>query len=151
MNYQVFTKQPSNFVSSTTIVGCYIQVNDTLLLCKRHEQKSQGGKWGVPAGKVEKGEELQEALIREVREEIAVNLNKSDIVQIKTLFIHLSEKIEYTYHMFYTTFKQQPLITLKKDELVEARWLTIQNALTLPLIKGAKEALSYYEQFIHEK
>jgi 8-oxo-dGTP diphosphatase len=44
------------------------------LLLLRHPQKPQGNTWGAPGGKIETGENPKEAVIREIREEIAVCL-----------------------------------------------------------------------------
>ena len=46
-----------------------------LLLCRRPSGKIRGGLWEFPGGKVESGEDLKEALSREIREELGVEIN----------------------------------------------------------------------------
>jgi 8-oxo-dGTP diphosphatase len=56
-------------------------------LTKRLEQAHQGGKWEFPGGKVEKGETVAQALARELKEEVAI-----DVLSCQPLI-----NIEHTY------------------------------------------------------
>jgi 8-oxo-dGTP diphosphatase len=56
-------------------------------LTKRLEQAHQGGKWEFPGGKVEKDETVAQALARELKEEVAI-----DVLSCQPLI-----KIEHTY------------------------------------------------------
>ncbi|WP_019027194.1 (deoxy)nucleoside triphosphate pyrophosphohydrolase [Colwellia piezophila] len=56
-------------------------------LTKRLEKAHQGGKWEFPGGKVEKDETVAQALARELKEEIAI-----DVLSCQPLI-----KIEHTY------------------------------------------------------
>ena len=45
-----------------------------ILLCRRPAHKARGGLWEFPGGKIEPGETGEQALARECREELAVEL-----------------------------------------------------------------------------
>lgn len=45
-----------------------------VLLAKRPDDRHQGGLWEFPGGKVEEGEEVQAALVRELHEEIGIDV-----------------------------------------------------------------------------
>jgi mutator protein MutT len=55
-----------------TVVAAVIQRGDRFLICRRPEGKNHGGLWEFPGGKVDAGETLEDALRRELREELAV-------------------------------------------------------------------------------
>jgi 8-oxo-dGTP diphosphatase len=54
-------------------VGVIIR-NDEIFLTKRHEEAHQGGKWEFPGGKVEVGETVGQALARELKEEVSIDI-----------------------------------------------------------------------------
>lgn len=59
-----------------------------ILITQRNFKKSQGGLWEFPGGKIEKGETREEAIIREIKEELTIEINVES---------YLGEKVfEYT-------------------------------------------------------
>lgn len=59
----------------TLVVAAIIQDEAGLYLCcKRGEWKKSPNKWEFPGGKPESGEDLQAALIREIKEELNVEI-----------------------------------------------------------------------------
>lgn len=46
-----------------------------ILITQRNLKKSQGGLWEFPGGKIEKGETREEAIIREIKEELTIKIN----------------------------------------------------------------------------
>ena len=59
----------------TEVVAALIGRGDTFLICQRPAQKARGSLWEFVGGKVEPGETLPEALIRECREELDVTVS----------------------------------------------------------------------------
>ena len=45
-----------------------------ILIAKRNLKKSQGGLWEFPGGKIEKDETREEAVIREIKEELTIDI-----------------------------------------------------------------------------
>ncbi|WP_438423194.1 (deoxy)nucleoside triphosphate pyrophosphohydrolase [Aquimarina macrocephali] len=57
-------------------VVCGIIYNDNkVLICRRKPEKSLGGYWEFPGGKVEENENNEESLIRELKEELEMKVN----------------------------------------------------------------------------
>lgn len=50
-------------------VQAIVEKNDSLLLVKRAPHLSEGGKWGLPGGFLDRDETLAEGILRELREE----------------------------------------------------------------------------------
>ena len=64
---------------STVLVSAValIDVDGRVLITKRPEGKAMAGLWEFPGGKVEVGETPEVALIRELREELAIDITRS--------------------------------------------------------------------------
>ncbi len=58
-------------------VGVILDAHGQVLVAKRADQQHLGGLWEFPGGKVEVGETVQQALSRELKEEIAINVTQS--------------------------------------------------------------------------
>lgn len=56
------------------VAAAVIHVDGQFLLSKRLADQHQGGKWEFPGGKLETGESVAQALIRELKEELAVDV-----------------------------------------------------------------------------
>lgn len=54
-----------------------IDTDGRVLLSKRPKGKTMAGLWEFPGGKVEKGETPEEALIREIKEELYLDISES--------------------------------------------------------------------------
>lgn len=58
-------------------VGVVVDAQGRILLARRHERAHQGGKWEFPGGKVEPGENVDDALRRELAEELDIRVRAS--------------------------------------------------------------------------
>ncbi len=61
-------------VAVGVIVATNKQQQSQYFLTKRLEHSHQGGKWEFPGGKVENGETVAQALARELKEEVAIDV-----------------------------------------------------------------------------
>lgn len=57
------------------VVATIIENNDgDILIAKRNSKKSQGGLWEFPGGKIEKNESADDAIKREIKEELNIDI-----------------------------------------------------------------------------
>ena len=63
----------------TQVVAALIWQNGRFLICRRPAHKTRGLLWEFVGGKVEKGETKEQALVRECREELAVEIQVFDV------------------------------------------------------------------------
>lgn len=57
------------------VVAAIIKKENTYLIVQRNRDKYLGLKWEFPGGKVEPNESFQEALLREIHEELNIDIN----------------------------------------------------------------------------
>ena len=63
----------------TEVVAALIWHQDKFMICQRPAHKARGMLWEFVGGKVEPGESKEQALVRECREELAVEVAVGDI------------------------------------------------------------------------
>ena len=56
------------------VTAAIIKDKNRLLIAKRHSKDPLGGKWEFPGGKIEPDETPQECLVREIKEELGVDV-----------------------------------------------------------------------------
>lgn len=145
MKYSVFTESPEGFNSTLKVAGCYCECENKILLLKRHPEKHQGNTWGVPGGKMEENETPRMTVVREIHEEIRINIDDEGLQFIGQLYCRLPH-VDYIFYVFRKQFTCFPEINLELEEHTELKWVTIGEAYKLPLISGGIEALNYYKQ-----
>ena len=66
------------------IVAACALINEdgALLIARRPAGRSLAGLWEFPGGKVEAGEEPEDALVRELREELGIEVTKTDLAPL---------------------------------------------------------------------
>ena len=62
------------------VVGACISDGEKFLIAQRSKKQGYEGKWEFPGGKVEQGETDQEALRREIKEELGLDIKVSDLL-----------------------------------------------------------------------
>lgn len=103
------------------VVAAIIKSEGKYLITKRLLGTNNGGKWEFPGGKIEDGESPETALIREIKEELDLEIGVIDIVSV---FTHKKEKMNIVI-LFYDCYiiKGSP----QKVACEDFRWVFIDN------------------------
>ncbi len=150
MSYQVFTERPDTFSDAQSAAGCFCEFQDKILLLKRHPHKFQGNTWCIPGGKAEFGEEPKMTVVREIKEEIGLNLADSQLEKMGILYFRFSIA-DFVFQMFCYHLLKDPTLHLNLSEHIEFKWVTISEALQLPLMLGEMDILKCYQDFKKKK
>jgi len=80
-----------------------------LLISKRHTDDLLGGLWELPGGKRESGETLEECLVREVREELGIEIVVGNLMMsIRHAYTHFRVTL-YVFQCRYLSGQPQAL------------------------------------------
>ncbi|OQX81995.1 MAG: hypothetical protein B6D56_00985 [Candidatus Omnitrophica bacterium 4484_70.1] len=78
------------------VVAGLIKQGDKILISQRKENDTFGLLWEFPGGKIEEGESLEEALKREIKEELGVEIKSKKLIHT---FEDETEKLKITVYL----------------------------------------------------
>lgn len=136
----VYDNAPENTIPDIEAAGSFIEHNNKILLLKRAPEKKGGGKWGLPAGKLEPGESTLQAAIRELFEETGIEAFPHQLEFFKKTFMKDTDTL-YLFHLFHLKFDTPPENIKLNHEHTEYRWFTPHEALILPLFVSEGEII----------
>ncbi len=136
-------KSKSAQVPHHTIVVGVIWKDTQILVGKRQQTQMLGGLWEFPGGKCEPDETLEEALLREIKEETDLTVAiDSPICTVKHAYSHF----KITLHAFHCRYISGEPIAKSAEEL---RWVALSDLSKLPFPKANKQVLDtlFSQQF----
>ena len=117
-------------------VGAVVRRSDELLLVRRGRAPAVG-EWSVPGGRVEPGELLMEAVVRELSEETGLR-------GVCGPLVGWVERISEDHHFVILDFEATvtgDLTPTAGGDASEARWWPVSEVAALPLVEGLAEFL----------
>ncbi len=135
------------FTPTNEVSTCCIVCNEQILLLKRNNSGTAGGKWCMPGGKLEKNETPMQAVIREVTEETGIILLPEEVNFFQTICIRaLAPQKDYVLHLFKAVFPNtQPsqYNVVLNQEHTDFLWANLISAKELNLVAGSNEILDF--------
>ncbi len=114
-----------------TVVAAIIRSGKRLLICQRKRGDRFGLKWEFPGGKVEPNEQPQDALRRELREELGVEVKIGDeIYRTRHRYPELDRELELIF--FSASLPDTPLENLAFEDVVWAEVAKLEQYDFLP-------------------
>ena len=108
---------------SVGVAAIVRNANGELLMVQREPGATQAGKWCMPAGFVDYGEDVRDAAAREVFEETGLRVSVRDVVHAATNF-HDPEKV--TVSIWFTTELIGGTVTAG-DDAADAGWFSLDS------------------------
>lgn len=104
------------------VVGAVI-VNELgeILCARRAEHMKLAGYWEFPGGKIESGESYDQALMREIREEMGVSIEVGSLVAD---IVHAYEQVQVHLITFFARITSGVMSSTDHDEL---RWVAVAH------------------------
>jgi 8-oxo-dGTP diphosphatase len=123
------------------VVGAVVTEADTVLLLRRPVDDFMGGIYELPSGKVEPGEQLDQALIREVNEETGLDIESITDYLGSFDYTSGSGKKTRQFNFTVTVTATQPVILQEHDEY---QWAPVSEEP--PVTDAVKEVLTRYRE-----
>jgi 8-oxo-dGTP diphosphatase len=132
-----FKKQPQ---IKTSVVACIIDDHQRVLLTRRCIHPFCG-QWVMPGGRIDLGEPILEALHREVREEVGIEIRVEGLIDV---FEHLGigERSDHFIILYYRTSPLSFDVTPNNEECTEAVWVAKDSLPEFDVPPGTRHILS---------
>ena len=118
------------------VVAAIIKKNNQYLIAKRNRHKHFALKWEFPGGKVEFNETFEEALSREIKEELNIKIKIHKKIGTENF---KDNKINITLHYFICTHLSG---AIKLNEHEDYAWVEKQDFDKFVFVKGDQNILS---------
>ena len=121
------------------VVAAVIRRDRFILCCQREQNKLiyLSEKWEFPGGKIEEGESKEHALMREIQEELEMEI--FDLRFVLTV-VHNYEDFELTMHVYFATTRQ---IEFKLNSHMAARWVGFEELEQFDWAEADRPIVSY--------
>ncbi|MBM7648749.1 8-oxo-dGTP diphosphatase [Bacillus ectoiniformans] len=121
------------------MTNCLLLKDDKILLL----QKPRRNWWVAPGGKMEPGESIRDAVIREYREETGIYLRNPNVKGIFTFIIKDQDEIISEWMMFTFFATVSDGVSLKESDEGQLEWHSVDKIQELPMAEGDRHILDY--------
>lgn len=120
-------------------VGAVIICNDKILLEKRESEPGRG-KWSIPGGLVELGENTEQTVIREVKEETNLRVEQPKLIDVvNNITVDENNKIKFQFVIVDYFVKLKGGTLRAADDAAELRWVGFDEVENYDLTNSFRE------------
>lgn len=123
-------------------VGAIIMNQNKMLVVKRANEPAKG-LWSVPGGVVELGEQLHEALKREVNEETGLEVDIERLVAaVDNIVFDEEGRIQYHYVLLDYLCRSRGGAMKAADDVREIQWVPLEALQSLPITPSLNRVIA---------
>lgn len=122
-------------------VGAIVAENGRVLMARRGKEPSYG-LWSVPGGAVHLGEDLKAAACREIKEELGIEVELTDVIEIMERVTRDTEgRIQYHYVVIDYLARHVGGEPTPSPEALEVRWIAPEDFPKYEMTRGTAEII----------
>jgi 8-oxo-dGTP diphosphatase len=122
-------------------VGAIVAENGRVLMARRGKEPSYG-LWSVPGGAVHLGEDLKAAACREIKEELGIEVELTDVIEIMERVTRDAEgRIQYHYVVIDYLARHVGGEPTPSPEALEVRWIAPEDFPTYEMTRGTADII----------
>ena len=119
------------------VVAAVIKKDNKYLIAQRNRDKHFAFYWEFPGGKVNNNESFENALKREILEELSINININNKISSERF---RDEKINVEVHYFLCEKLDEEIILSEHEDM---KWVFKKNLLNFKLAPGDSKIIKY--------
>ena len=121
------------------VVAGLILQNNKLLICQRPKFKDHPLKWEFPGGKIKKNETSEDALIREINEELSINIfNYNELISYSFNYSDLGKTVFINFYLI-KNFTGKILNNFHN----QLKWIEIKDIREYDFLEGDLKIIDY--------
>ncbi|WP_054853944.1 NUDIX hydrolase [Vulcanisaeta distributa] len=123
-------------------VGAVVIMDGKILLIRRGAEPNRGGKWSVPGGMVEPGEDPDRAVLRELQEETGIIGRSMGLFGVYQ-YIERDKEGRVKYHFLLLDYLVEPIggEPRASSDATELKFIDLREALNLDLTDTARQLI----------
>ena len=119
------------------VVAAVIKKNNYYFIAQRNRHKHFAYHWEFPGGKVDSQETFENALKREIREELSIDIRILNHIASEK---HKDEKIDVNVHYFLCKSLNEKIILYEHEDM---KWLQKNDLKQLKMAPGDSKIIKY--------
>ena len=121
------------------VVAAVIKKNNLYFIAQRNRNKHFAYYWEFPGGKVDKQETFENALKREIKEELSINIRVFNHIASEK---HKDEKIDVNVHYYLCESLNKNIILSEHEDM---KWLLKNDLKKFKMAPGDSKVIKYLE------
>ena len=121
------------------VVAAVIKKNNLYFIAQRNRNKHFAYYWEFPGGKVDNQETFENALKREIKEELSINIRVFNHIASEK---HKDEKIDVNVHYFLCEPLNENIILSEHEDM---KWLEKNDLTQFKMAPGDSKIIKYLE------
>jgi len=121
------------------VVAAVIKKNNLYFIAQRNRNKHFAYYWEFPGGKVDNQETFENALKREIKEELSINISVLKHIASEK---HKDEKIDVNVHYFLCELLNENIILSEHEDM---KWLRKNDLKQFKMAPGDSKIIKYLE------